>query len=319
MNSARKDLFDKIVSVYPALSPKKKRVAELIMKDYKKIFLMTGKEIAQECQVSEPTIIRFTNDLGFSGYAEFLHYMKGLLHTELTSVERLTRASRQSDKGTTIKRYCENAIRNLENLINSVSEKELKKIARTIYKAETVYVVGYRASATLAYHFGYLLKKIRGNVIIDTDLSWELMDSLSSLTGSGKSTLMVVIAFPRYPRRTIAVMEYAKKYNIKVLGISDNPRSPIIALSDQYVFIDVEAVSFIEPFAHIIAFIGALVHEVAFIDNIKAIKHLSKFDEGAKVANEFFTEERIDEQLEYRLEGPHVTSLWPQKKAVDED
>lgn len=303
MKSARKDLFDKIISVYPALSPKKKRVAELIMKDYKKIFLMTGKEIAQECQVSEPTIIRFTNDLGFSGYAEFLQYMKGLLHTELTSVERLRKASRQPEKGTTIQKYCQNAIRNLENLMNSVSEKEFKKIARTIYKAETVYVVSYRASATLARHFGYLLKKVRGNVIIDTDLSWELMDSISSLTGSGKSTLMVVIAFPRYPRRTIAVIEYAKKYNIKIFGISDNPRSPIISLSDQYIFIDIEAVSFVDPFAHIIAFLGALVHEIILIDKTKAIECLSAFDDGVKVANEFFTEEGTDERLEYGLKG----------------
>jgi DNA-binding MurR/RpiR family transcriptional regulator len=314
MNSARKDLFDKIISVYPALSPKRKRVAELVMKDYKKIFLMTGKEIARECQVSEPTIIRFTVDLGFSGYAEFLHYMKALLHAELTSVERLTKASRQHDERTTIQRYCQNAMRNLENLINSVSEKEFKKIATTIYKAETVYVVGYRASATLAYHFGYLLKKIRENVIIDTNLSWELMDSLSSLTGNAKSSLMVVIAFPRYPRRTIAVMEYAKKCNIKVLGISDNPRSPIVTLADQYIIIDIESVSFVDPFAHIIAFLGALVHEVTFLDNAKAMECLTKFDEGAKATNEFFTEESADQRLEYKLNGSYVTSLWPQKE-----
>ena len=319
MKSAKKDLFDKIISVYPALSPKKKRVAELIMKDYKRIFLMTGKEIAEKCQVSEPTIIRFAVDLGFSGYAEFLQYMKGLLHTELTSVERLTKASRQHDEGTTIQRYCQNAIRNLENLINSVSETEFKQIARTIYEADRVYVVGYRASGTLAYHFGYLLRKIRENIIIDTNLSWELMDSLSSLIGNGKSSLMVVIAFPRYPRRTIAIMEYAKKCNIKLIGISDNPRCPIITLADQYIIIDVESVSFVDPFAHIIAFLGALVHEVTFLDDAKAMECLTKFDEGAKATNEFFTEENADQRLGYKLNGSYVTSLWLQKEREKED
>lgn len=313
MNSAKKDLFEKIISIYPALSPKKRRVADLIMKDYKKIFLMTGKEIAQECQVSEPTIIRFTVDLGFSGYAEFLQYMKGLLHTELTSVERLTKTSRQSDEGTTIKRYCENAIRNLEKLTNSVSEKEFKKIARTIYKADSVYVVGYRASATLAHHFGYLLKKIRKNVAIDTTLSWELIDSLNEHRGSA---LLFVIAFPRYPQRTIELLKYAKKCKVKTIGLSDNHKSPVVTLADQYIIIDIEGVSFIDPFAHIIAFLGALVHEITFLDDERARESLSRFDNGVRIANEFFTEEGIDEQLEYRLDGPHVTSLWPQKKRV---
>ena len=72
MKSARKDLFEKIIKVYPELSPKKMRVADLILKDHKKIFLMTAKEIAQECNVSEPTIIRFVNDLGVSGYMDFV-------------------------------------------------------------------------------------------------------------------------------------------------------------------------------------------------------------------------------------------------------
>ena len=85
MKSAKKDLFDKIIRVYPKLSPKKRRVADLIMNDYKNIFLMTAKEIAEKCDVSEPTIVRFSVDMGFSGYAEFLQYMKGV-HNVLNRV-----------------------------------------------------------------------------------------------------------------------------------------------------------------------------------------------------------------------------------------
>ena len=48
MNSAREDLFNKIIKVYPALSPKKRRVADFILKDHKKVFLMTAREIAEE-------------------------------------------------------------------------------------------------------------------------------------------------------------------------------------------------------------------------------------------------------------------------------
>ena len=311
MESAKKDLFDKIIQVYPTLSPKKRRVADLIMNDYKNIFRMTAREIAEKCDVSEPTIIRFSVDMGFSGYTEFLQYMKGLLHTELTSAERLTRTSRNFDDGTTIERYCQNAIHNLHNLMTSVSDAELKKVARTIFQAQKVYVVGYRASATLAYHFGYLLKKVRDNVVIDTALSWELMDALN---GSGRGTVMVIIAFPRYPRRTIDILKYAKQCRVRTIGLSDTPKSPIITLSDQYVIIDIEGVSFVDPFAHIIAFLGALVHEIAFLDNEAAMRCISKFDSGVKAAKEFYTEDDIDQRLAYRLNKPQITSLWPQKK-----
>ncbi len=296
MQSAKKDLFDKIIKVYPMLSPKKRRVADFIIKDHKKIFLMTAKEIAQECQVSEPTIIRFAVDLGFSGYMEFVQYMKGLLHIELTAVDRLLKASRQSVEESTLKRYCQNAIHNLENLMNSVSEKDLRKVARAIHKAKSVYVVGYRASAMLAYYLGYLLKKVRKNVFIDTTLTWELRDLIVQ---NQKSGLMFVIAFPRYPLKTVKLLEYAKNYNIKIIALSDTPKSPIITLSDQYILIDVESVSFIDPFAHVIAYLGALVHEITFLDNTKAIEYLSKFDEGVKTGNEFYADEGVDEKEDF--------------------
>lgn len=305
MHSARKDLFDKIIRVYPMLSPKKRRVADFIIKDHKKVFLMTAREIAMACEVSEPTIIRFTNDLGFSGYMEFVQYMKGLLHIELTAVERLQKASQQRDEQGTLSRYCQNAINNLQNLMNSVPEKDLQRIAKTIYGAECVYVAGYRASASLAYYFGYILKKVRDNVFLDTNLDWELRDLLAQ---NGRNTVMVVFAFPRYPRRTIELMAYTRNYNTKIIGVSDTPKSPIVTLSDQYVIIDLDAVSFVDPFAHVVAFLSALLHEITFIDKAKATKCLSEFDNGVRMGNEFYKDEEAGDKEEKPRES-YLTSF----------
>lgn len=313
MQSARKDLFEKIIKVYPELSPKKRKVADLIIKDHKKIFLMTAKEIARECDVSEPTIIRFVNDLGFTGYMDFVQYMKGLLHIELTAVERLQKASQQIDEQNTLDKYCQNAIKNIDNLRNAAGDKDLKKIAKTIFRAENVYVVGYRASAALAYYFGYLLKKIRNDVFLDASLSWEIKDLIIR---NGKSSVMFIIAFPRYPRKTIELMQLAKKYKIKIIGLSDTPKSPIITLSDQYIIIDLESVSFIDPFAHVIAYLGALIHEITFLDETKAIKYLSKFDEGVRVGDEFYTDEGMDEQPNVQESASYLSAFYPMDAKV---
>ena len=76
--TVKKEFFERFIRLRPTLSPKKRRVADFMMEDYKRLFLMSAKEIAQKCEVSEPTITRLVMDLGFGGYGEFEHYLKSL-------------------------------------------------------------------------------------------------------------------------------------------------------------------------------------------------------------------------------------------------
>jgi DNA-binding MurR/RpiR family transcriptional regulator len=291
--TVKKEFFEQIIRLRPTLSPKKRRVAEFMMEDYKRLFLMSAKEIAQKCQVSEPTITRFVMDLGYSGYGEFEHYLKGLLRIELTSVERLIKAGKETDNVSTLEAYRQNTIANLETMMQSVSEAEIRNLAEMIHSAKSILVAGYKASATLAYYFGYLLKKIKEGVIIDTAYSWDNLDAISL---HGESLLVFAIAFPRYPRRSIELVEYTKKYNSKVVCISDSLKSPVVNLSDHYVIIDMEGFSFVDPFSHIMTFLGALIHEIAYIDKEATARRLSQIEDGARRRHDFYTTEREDSQ-----------------------
>jgi DNA-binding MurR/RpiR family transcriptional regulator len=287
--TVKKELLEQIVRLRPTLSPKKRRVADFMMEDYKRLFLMSAKEIAQRCEVSEPTITRFVMDLGFNGYGEFEQYLKGLLRDELTSVERLLKADRETEVTTTLNAYSQNTAMNLENMMKSVSEAEIKHLARMIFEAESVMVAGYKASTALAFYLGYLLKKIKKDVLIDTVYAW---DNLDYIAVHGQSLLLFVIAFPRYPMRAIEIIEYAKQYQAKVVCLSDSMMSPLINLADHYVVIDMEGFSFVDPFSHIITFLGALIHEIAYIDTAATAKRLSKIEEGVRRRQDFFSEEK---------------------------
>jgi len=293
IKTVKKELFEQIIRLRPSLSPKKRRVADFMMEDYKRLFLMSAKEIAQHCQVSEPTITRFVMDLGFSGYLEFEHYLKKLLRIELTSVERLIKASKEIDSVSILEAYRQNTIVNLENMAQSISEQEIRDLAKIIHASKSIIVAGYKASATLAYYFGYLLKKIKEGVIIDTAYSGENLDAISL---KGESLLVFAIAFPRYPQRTIELVEYTKKYHATVVCISDSLKSPVVNLSDHYVIIDMEGFSFIDPFSHIITFLGALIHEIAYIDKEATARRLSQIEDGARRRREFYTAEQDEPQ-----------------------
>ena len=60
-------------------------------------------------------------------------------------------------------------------------------------------------------------------------------------------------------------------------------------------------------------YLAALIHEITFLDNAKAIKYLSKFDDGAKMGNEFFTEKGVDENKQQSLDDSYLVSLLTKK------
>jgi len=140
----------------------------------------------------------------------------------------------------------------------------------------------------LAYYLGYLLKKIKAGVLIDTSHSWSNLDHISL---HGESSLLFVIAFPRYPRKAIEIIEYAKQYNTKVVSLSDSLKSPLVNLSDHFLIIDMDGFSFVDPFSHIVTFLGALVHEIAYIDKAATAERLSQIENGVRQRQDFYAEE----------------------------
>jgi hypothetical protein len=68
-------------------------------------------------------------------------------------------------------------------------------------------------------------------------------------------------------------------------------------------------VSFIDPFSHIITYLGALIHEIAFLDNAQAIEYLSKFDTGVKAGEEFYTDKEADTREYRKPDASFLSSL----------
>ena len=241
-------------------------------------------------------------DLGFSGFGEFEQYLKTLLRIELTSVDRFLKTGAPDEHSGTLNAFHQNTLANLENMINTVSEQEVSELSQQIFTAKKVMVAGYKLSATLAIYFGYLLKKIKSGVLIDTVFAAENLDSIAL---NEEDMLLLVIAFPRYPRRAIELVEYAEKYNTRIVCLTDSLKCPLVSCADAYIIIDMEGHSFVDPFAHIITFLGALIHGVAQIDKAATAERLSRIEEGVHRRKDFYLDESAEPNRYSRLEIDH--------------
>src|SRR5713226_9683463 len=70
-------------------SPKQEVPVSFLYQNYQKVAFMTITELAKETKVSEATIVRLANLLGFDGYPSLQKVVQKLVTQELTSLERL--------------------------------------------------------------------------------------------------------------------------------------------------------------------------------------------------------------------------------------
>ena len=71
------------------LSKGQRKIAEFIEQNYDKVVFMTAARLGQVVQVSESTVVRFANALGFEGYPQLQRALKEVVRHRLTSAQRL--------------------------------------------------------------------------------------------------------------------------------------------------------------------------------------------------------------------------------------
>jgi DNA-binding MurR/RpiR family transcriptional regulator len=86
------DSNDLIISIqrrFPKLSKGQKRIAQFIIDHYDIAAFMTASKLGAQTSVSESTVVRFANNLGFDGYPQLQRSLQDIIKTKLTTVQRV--------------------------------------------------------------------------------------------------------------------------------------------------------------------------------------------------------------------------------------
>ena len=65
------DISERINAIYSTLSKGQKKIANAVLNDYDKVAYLTAARLGDLVGVSESTVVRFADELGFVGYSQF--------------------------------------------------------------------------------------------------------------------------------------------------------------------------------------------------------------------------------------------------------
>lgn len=253
------DLIKVIQSNFNRLSKGQKLIAEYIMNDYDKAAFMTAATLGETVGVSESTVVRFANTLGFDGYRELQKELQELIKNKLTTVQRISLSSDFTDYENALKQVVKKDMDNMEKTFNEMDYQAFERAVEMTLKAEKVYVLGLRSSSFLAGYLAFYLNFLLDDVKVISPGPNDVFEQLLKAT---EKDVIIGISYPRYSKRTLEALDYGKDKGCKIIGITDSLISPaaqyadatLIASSNMLSFVD----SLVAPLSLINGFIVAI-------------------------------------------------------------
>lgn len=256
LNDNSKDLMRLIQSKFPRLSKGQKLIAEYILKSYDKAAFMTAAKLGVSVGVSESTVVRFANELGFSGYPKLQKALQELIKNKLTTVQRLELSNDYISEGYALKGVLKADIENIRATLEKINYNTFEDVVNKIFEAKRIYIIGLRSSTALAEFLGFYLNIILQNV---KTVGHGISDIFEQMINVEEGDLVIGIGFPRYASRTIDALAFAQDRGADVVAITDSLLSPLASKADYSLIAQSNMASFVDSLVAPLSVINALI------------------------------------------------------------
>ena len=153
--------------------------------------------------------------------------------------------------------YIEKIRRTLEEVDQASFERAIERIT----SAKRIYILGVRSSSSLASFLNFNFQMIFDNVkFIQTTSGSEMFEQIMQI---GEGDVMIAISFPRYSKRIINAVEYARSKKANVVALTDSKVAPIAAHADELLIAQSDMISFVDSLVAPLSIINAIVMAVS--------------------------------------------------------
>lgn len=251
------DLIHRIKNNYSGFSKGQKLLANYISQHYDKAVFMTAAKLGKIVGVSESTVVRFANELGYDGYPKLQRALEELVKTKLTSIQRVEVTSDRIDQSHILKSVLQSDAEKIKTTLEEIDEAVFDLAIDMILGARRVYILGVRSSAALASFMAFYFNLVFDNVkLIQTDSVSEMFEQMYRID---ERDVVIGISFPRYSKRTLAAMEFAKSRSAHVITITDSPQSPMIPYADCALTARSDMASFVDSLVAPLSLVNAII------------------------------------------------------------
>ena len=262
MDGSGSSLMNRIETSIGTMSKGQRAIAQYILNHYDQAAYLTAARIGDEVGVSESTVVRFAMELGFEGYPHFQKVLQEELKEKLTSVQRLRASAKLAVHEDILGAVLHSDMDKLKRTLERIDRKSFDRAVDLILGARRIYILGVRSSAPLAAFLGFYFNLIFDNIrLVHTTSVSEMFEQILSV---GEGDVVIGISFPRYSKRTIKAMKFARSTGATVIALTDKSNTPIADNADVCLMAPSDMMSFVDSLVAPLSVINALIAAIGY-------------------------------------------------------
>lgn len=272
----------------PELTPTQRKVLDYILKQPEQAVFLTATDLARNLNVSDTSIVRLAQALGYSGYPHLKKRLREYVHSRITTVERLGDTVRRVESvSDVLKNVLSGDLDNLRKTLEETDPEIFTQFVEEMDSARRIYVIALRSTHCLGVFMTSALRFLGREVVPVMPGTGEMWDQLRDL---GPEDVLIAFAFPRYTKMTVQVMEHARDREVTVLAVTDGELSPLNISARYSLFVPYAVDSYMESFTASLSLVNCLVTALAFKSGTNQMKTLQEMEDLWKRENVYWTD-----------------------------
>lgn len=216
------NIFGLIRTKYNTMSPTQKNIADYILANSEKVILYTISELANVCDTSETTIMRFLRKLNYDSYQVFRVKIAQELSAE--SESSVYEEVKDDDSiGDIKKKVIQLTVNSISDLNNILDNKSLIDCTQAIKKAKRIVFIGIGASSMIAEdaHHKFIRLGLDASFCRDSHIMSIICAHLC------QDDMVVAVSHSGESREILDAIELAKKNGCQIVAITSYSKSTL--------------------------------------------------------------------------------------------
>lgn len=268
-------LLDRIRSSYSQLSPAQKLVAAYVVENSYQIPFLSITKLAKNIGVSDSSVIKFCNQMGYAKFAAFKKKFSGHVRSELVMSNKLSGGDAVQAEDPVTAGMEEDLASIRATLTDPANRQALETLLPMLKKARHIYVTGGRASGYMA---GILANALRYLGLKTHAVEFGVGDYWDRLSMVGPEDLVIAVSMPRYTAQVVEALGLLHKTGVPIALITDTGLSAAHGYADPVFHCAVTSGYYFPCYAGCLSMISAICSAAGISLKGDAAQHISTLE-----------------------------------------